>query len=175
MNPGHVLDTQFLNILAREKSVPSQDRILMPKVRKALDEMNQGLALFLQLPVDPAYLVVLTVSIVVAALCTAEFVAGKHHRRALRKEQRGQHVAYLPLAQVVDCRIIGRPFESAVPRTIIGTAVVVILAVRFVVFLVVSNKIVQCEAVVSRDEVDAGPWPSSLVIERLTGRAQPFS
>ena len=44
-------------------------------------------------------LVVLAVGVVVALLRAAELVARQQHRRALRQEQRRQHVAHLALAQ----------------------------------------------------------------------------
>ena len=42
------------------------------------------------------------------------------------------------------------------------TAVLVVLAVRLVVLLVVGDEVVQREAVVGGDEVDAGPGPAAL-------------
>jgi hypothetical protein len=46
-------------------------------------------------PVQPRRLVVLTIGVVVAALCAAELVASDEHGNALREEKRGQKVALL--------------------------------------------------------------------------------
>ena len=51
------------------------------------------------------------------------------------------------------------PLDAAVPRAIVALAVAVVLAVRLVVLLVVRHEIVQREAVVRGDEVDAGVGP----------------
>src|SRR5207237_7281981 len=103
--------------------------------------------------------------VVVAALATAEFVARQYHRRALRKQQRAQHVALLPLAQRADRGIVGRPLDAVVPRTVVGIAVLVVLAVRLVVLVVIGDGIVQREAVMRGDEVDAGPWFAAAAVE----------
>ena len=71
-------------------------------------------------------------------------------------EQRdGQEILDLPVPQLLDCRIVGRTFDAAVPAAIVVGAVAVVLAVRFIVLLVVGDEIVEREAIVAGDEVDA--------------------
>ena len=48
-------------------------------------------------------------------------------------------------------------FGAAVPREVVRVAVAVVFAVRFVVLVVVGDEIVQREAVVRGDEIDARP------------------
>ncbi len=55
--------------------------------------------------------------------------------------------------------VVGRPFDAAVPRQVVVVAVAVVLAVGLVVLLVVGNQVLQREAVVRGDEVDAGMRP----------------
>ena len=62
-----------------------------------------------EIPVDPADVVVLAVRIVVPALGSTQFVAVADHRHALRQEQRGQEVAFLPLAKRTNLRVVGVP------------------------------------------------------------------
>ena len=64
-------------------------------------------------------------------------------------------VLYLAIAQLLDGRIVARPFHAAVPASVVVGAVAIVFAVRFVVLLVVGDQIVQREAVVARDEIDA--------------------
>jgi hypothetical protein len=51
-------------------------------------------------------------------------------------------------------------------------AVLVVLAVRLVVFLVVTEDIVQSEAIMSGDKVDRGPGSATLMIEEFTGSTE---
>ena len=65
----------------------------------AADEIQQGLPLLVQVPVEPGELVVLAVGVVVALLRAADLVAAQQHRHALGKQQRGQHAPLLLLPQ----------------------------------------------------------------------------
>ena len=104
---------------------------------------------------QPAQLVVLAVRVVVAALRVAQFVAGEHHRHALRQHQRGDEVPLLAGAERNDLRVVGRPLDAAVPRGVVVGPVAVVLAVGRVVLVVVTDEVFEAEPVVARDEVDA--------------------
>jgi hypothetical protein len=54
--------------------------------------------------------------------------------------------------------------------SVAGAAVLVVLAIGLVVFLVVARPIVQREAVVSGDEIDAGPGAATLMVEHVRRR-----
>ena len=49
-------------------------------------------------------LVILAIGVVVALLCAGPFVAGGEHRHALRKEERGEEIAALLAAELIDLR-----------------------------------------------------------------------
>ena len=70
-------------------------------------------------------------------------------------------------------RIVGRPFDAAVPRAVVALAVAVVLAVGLVVLVVVRDQVAQREAVVRGDEVDARVRPArrALVEVRAAGEA----
>ena len=121
----------------------------------ARGELEEGLLLVGELPIDPRELVVLAVRVVVAALRSAELVAVADHRHSLREEKRRQEVAFLPLAQGIRRRIVSCPLGAAVPAQVVAFAVAVFLEVCLVVFFVVADEIVEREAVVRGDEVDA--------------------
>src|SRR6185437_2964401 len=89
-------------------------------------------------PVDPGDLVVLAVTVVVAALGAPEFVAGEQHRNALAEKERDEEVPHLPVAQGRDPRILRRALSAAIPRPVVVGAVSVLLAVGFVVLAVVA-------------------------------------
>ena len=67
------------------KAAAPQDRIFPPQRSQLAHEFDQRAAVGVDLPVDPADLVVLAIGIVIAALGAGEFVAGEDHRRALRQ------------------------------------------------------------------------------------------
>ena len=118
-------------------------------------------------PVDPADFVVLRIGIVVAALRIADLVAGKQHRDALREHQRRNEVALLLLAQREDALVLGGTLGAAVPRAVVVVAVAVVLAIGLVVLVVVGNEVLEREAVMGGDEVDARPGPAPALVEEV--------
>src|SRR5690606_4405551 len=107
-------------------------------------------------PVNPRELVVLTVRIVVAALGAAQLVAVDDQRRPLRQDQRRERVAFLLPPSGQDRLVVGWSFGAEVPGTVVAFAVAVVFPVGVVVLLVVRHQVVQREAIVGRDDVDAG-------------------
>src|SRR4030095_10296095 len=92
-----------------------------------LRELKKLILLFVTLPVKPTDLVVLTISVVVAVLCSTPFISAAEHRHALAKKQRGEKIAALAVAQRGDPRVICRTFDAAIPRLIIVVAVAVLV------------------------------------------------
>ena len=68
-------------------------------------------------------------------------------------------------------RVVGRPFDAAVPRAVVALAVAVVLAVRLVVLVVVRDEVAQREAVVRGDEVDADAYGRRPVVVVEVGAA----
>ena len=118
-------------------------------------ELKKLILLFVTIPLKPTDLVVLTIGVVVAVLCSAPLISAAEHRDALGKKQRCEKIAALPVAQQVDLQVIGRTFDATIPRLIIVVAVVVLVVVQFIVFFVVADQIGQCESIMGCDEVDA--------------------
>ena len=139
---------------------------------QAAHELEQRALVVVELPVEPRDLVVLAPRVVVAALRARELVAAEQHRHALREEQRREEVPLLPRAQRVDVRIVGRPFDAAVPRAVVVGAVAVVLAVRVVVLLVVRDEVAQREAVVRGDEVDRRERPLAVALVEIRRAAE---
>ena len=124
-------------------------------------------------PVDPVQLVVLSIDVVVAVLGAAELIASEHHGRALREQQGCEQVALLPLTQRGDGRIGCRPFDAVIPRVIVVGSVAVVLAIRFVVFAVIGNEVVEIEAVMGGDEIHTRPGPAAALVEDVAGAGKP--
>ena len=119
------------------------------------DEAQQvGVALG-EAPVEPARLVVLAVGVVVAALRAAHLVAHQQHRRAERQQVDRQQVARLAAAQGEHVGVVGGALGAAVPAQVVVGAVAVVFAVGLVVLAVVRHQVLEREAVVAGDEVDA--------------------
>src|SRR5437773_2169588 len=108
-----------------------------------------------QLPVKPTQFIVLAVRIIVPPLCPADLIASTDHRHPLRKHQGRQHIAFLTISKFDNSRIVGWPFDSAVPTEVVVCPIAVVLAVALVMFLVVRGQVVQSEPVVRGHKVDA--------------------
>lgn len=52
---------------------------------------------------------------------------------------------------------------------IVAVAVAIILTIGFVVLVVVRDEVIEIEAVMGCDEVDAGPWPAAALVEEIAG------
>ena len=71
-----------------------------------------------------------------------------------------------------DLGVVGRALDAVVPRLIVVRAVPVVLAVGLVVLLVVADQIVQGEAVMGGDEVDAGVGPAAVALIEIARSRQ---
>src|SRR5437870_5803644 len=110
-------------------------------------EIQKLLVLFVVPPIEPADLVVLTISVVIALLRSSPLVATQKHRHALRKKKCGQEIPPLPFAQRVNLGVVGWTFDAAIPGEIVVVAVIVPVAVQFIVLFVVADQIVQRETI----------------------------
>ncbi len=126
-------------------------------------------------PAHPGDRVVLAVGVVVAALRTAEFVAGEQHGHARRQQQRREQRAAgaAPVGQHV--RTVGRALHTAVRRVVVSVAVVVPLAVGLVVFVGVGDEVGEGEAVMRGHEVHRGPRPPARVLVQVARPGDPVA
>ncbi len=133
--PADVLAPRPANLLPGEEASPSQDGVGAPKLDQTLDPRHHVLVDLV--PVQPRDLVVLAVAVVVAALGVTDLVATQDHGAALRQEHGGKQVAPLPPSQRNDAGIAALALDTAVPGTVVVTAIQVVLAVGLVVLLLV--------------------------------------
>ena len=70
----------------------------------------------------------------------------------------GCEILDLAFAKIIDPLIVGFALSAAIPADVVINSVIVTLAVSPVVFLVVCRQVIQGEAVMSSNEVDAVRW-----------------
>ena len=149
--------------------------MILPELNQLPSELEELILFFITLPVEPADLVVLAISVIVAVLRPAPLVASGQHRHALRKKKRRQEIPALALAQRVDLRVIRWAFDPAIPRLIVVVAVAVLVAVQLVVLFVVADQIDQREPIVGSDEIDARVWATPVVLIKIGTAGEPVS
>ncbi len=89
----------------------------------------------------------------------------------MRQQERREKIAFLTLAQIDDRWLARGSLGAAVPAEIIVSTVLIIFAVGLVMFFVVADQIVQREAVVGGDKIDAGVrLPPALAIKIAAAR-----
>src|ERR1700739_142785 len=121
--------------------------------RDHLFEETKNVLIRLELgPVKPTEFVVLVIGIVVAELCVQELIASPEHWYAIRQQKQTAEVLHLFPAKRHDVRRYSfMSFMTAVPAVILIHSILVVLTIRPVVFMVVRNEVVKCEAVVGID------------------------
>ncbi len=82
----------------------------------------------------------------------------------MREKQRREEIALLAFADRVDLSIVRGTLVAVVVTTIVVVAIPVVLAIGIIVFLVIGNEVIQREAVMGGDEVDARPRAASAKI-----------
>src|SRR5215510_5168203 len=108
-----------------------------------------------QRPIKPTGLVVLAIGVVITTLCAPDLVTHQNHRQTQREHGHGQKVLYLPVSYLFYLGVIRWAFNTPVAASVVVGAILVGFAVQLVVLLVVRDKIVEREAVVTCHEVHA--------------------
>src|SRR5262245_13991415 len=163
--PGNIGNALPANAPALKELPPLEDRVTSPGLRCPADEIQELLAAVIEVPVEPGEFIVLAIGVVVTFLRMAQLVAGEKHRNTLREKQRREEIPLLPLAQGEDICVVGRSLGTAVPGVVVVGPVFVVLPIGFIVLVVVADEILEREAIMAGDEVDAGMWgPAALGI-----------
>jgi len=108
-----------------------------------------------QRPIKPISFVVLTVSVVVPVLCSADFIAHQEHWKAERKHGDSHEVLHLAGSESLNFSIRGWTLDTTVPAPIVIAAVTVLLTIAFVMLLVLRDQVIQGKSIVTGNEVDA--------------------
>ena len=151
--PGNVVRAAVNRQPAKPIFAP-ENRVRPAQADQHLRELEQrGVR---RAPIEPRNVVVLTIGVIVAALRPPPFIAREQHRHALREQQRHEEIFLLLASQRQHVRARRFAFRAAIPRAVMAFAVAVVFAVGGVLLVIVRDEIAQREAVVRRDEVDAG-------------------
>src|SRR5260370_12783899 len=121
--------------------------------------------LFQKGPVHPGDSIILAVGIIVAFLSPAKFISTQQHWNSTRNEERKEKILDQPIPQGFDRREITGAFDSTIVTVISVGPVAPVLPVSLVVFLLVGDQGIQCESIVTVDEIQAvlGSLSRSLV------------
>ncbi len=149
IEPLDIFYSCALDRTALKKTTSAEYGMPLAKVDHALHEGQQVTIFRLQIPVQPADFVVLAVGVVVSRLSMPDCVPRIQHGYALRKQKRCQQIPLLLGAQSLDVGIVGGALYSAIPAAIVIVAVAIAFAVGLVMFFVVTNQILQGEAVMA--------------------------
>src|SRR5262249_49541638 len=104
-----------------------------------------------------------------------DLVAGAEHGNTLGQEECRQEVSHLALPEFDGLRVIRRPLDPAVPREVVVRPVLIVLAIGLVVLDVVADEVGEGEAVVGRDEVDAGVGPTAALLVEIARAREPVA
>ena len=85
-------------------------------------------------------------------------VTHENHGGALRHHEGQHHVAHLALSQCIHPSILRLPLLPTVPAEVVIGAVSILFTICIIVLAIVCHQIIQGEAVVSYNKVDALVW-----------------
>src|SRR6185312_11280525 len=140
-------------------------RKALAQTRQRSDERGHILVAAELRPVHPADFIVLTISVVVAALTVRDLVPGEQQRHTLCKEETGELIAPQQPAHCDDVRIVGRTLDATVRADVVIRTVAIVLAVRLVVFALIGEEIGEGKPVVDGHVIDARARASAAVLE----------
>ena len=132
------------------------DRMLFTECNHKFEKFKQISILFQHSPVKPGSNIVLTVAVVVAKFCIAEFISGKEHRRSAAAHQYSTGVADHTAAKCEHFRIIRVTFHATVPASVVVSTIGVVPAICLVVLFIIGIKIIKRKSVMAGKEIDTG-------------------
>src|SRR6266542_931320 len=175
IKPHHISNLRSAYPATAEKFWAAKYRVRLAKPNQPSRELQKLVLLFVACPIEPADLVVLAISIVIALLRSSPLVSAGKHRHASGKKKRRQKVPALAFAQGVDLRVVGWTFHAAIPREIVIVAVVVAVAVQLVVLFVVADQVAQRETIVRSDEINARVRAPPSVLVQIGAAGEPVT
>ena len=118
-------------------------------------EETVKLPIFFQtIPVQPGYLIILTVRVIISKTGVTKLIPGKKHRRSAAAHQRHAGIFYHLEAQFLYLRIRCLTFCATVPATIIVTSICIVPTIIFVVLFVIGIKVPKRKTIVTGKKID---------------------
>ncbi len=90
--------------------------------------------------------------------CVDETRTHQHHWRSLRHHEGQHHVAHLSLPQGIHSCITCLPLVPTVPAEVVIRPIPVLLTICVIVLAIVGHQVIQGEAIMGNNEVDALVW-----------------
>ncbi len=171
--PRNVLDLGAPNLAAVKELASPEGWLAAPQGHQIPGEVQEILLVAAQVPVVPGGVVVLAIGIVVAPLAPGDLVASADHGDPLGDQEGGKEVAHLPEPELPDLRLVRGTLLSAVPADVVVVPVPVLLEVGLVVLFVVAHQVVEGEAVVGGDEIDAGVGSPPFLFVEVAAAGEP--
>ncbi|CDB52836.1 unknown [Azospirillum sp. CAG:239] len=166
--PGNILDAAAADRTSGKEMTAFENSELLAQLHQFFDKTGKTPVLVgNRLPGNPGQHIVLTIRIVVAELGMRKLVAGQHHRRPERQQQRRHQRPTAGVAVGSDGFVVALAFGAGIPAPVAVAAVTVFFAVGVVVFAVITYQIAQCKTVMRRDKVDACPNIAIVIIEDI--------
>jgi hypothetical protein len=106
-------------------------------------------------PIEPTDFAVLAIGVIIPSLSPSHLVSHQHHGHTERQQCNRQKILDLSITERLDHRVIGWPFDAAIPTPIVIAAISVSMSVCFVVFLVIRDKIIEGESIMTGNEIHA--------------------
>ncbi len=129
--------------------------MLPPQGDHEAGETIEILVLLQHLPVEPTYLVVLAIRVIIPLLGAGHLVPAQQHRSSPRHQEQGDHVLHLPVTKAPYLGIVRGALDAIVRTVILVRAIPVPLPVGLVMLLVIGHQVGQGEPIVTRHIVDA--------------------
>ena len=140
----------------RSRKLFVDDRMLFTECNHKFEKFKQIFILFQHSPVKPGSNIILTVAVVVAEFCIAEFISGKEHRCSAAAHQYSTGVADHAPAKCEHFRIIRVTFHTTVPAPVVVSTIGVVPAICLVVLFIIGIKIIKRKSVMAGKEIDTG-------------------
>ena len=133
--------------------IPAHAFMLFAECYDISRKLQHGAVPVTIIPVQPADLIVLAVTIVVAELRVREFIPCREHRRTTAHHQNRHCIFHHADPERFDLRIQARSLTPAIPAAVIIRTVRIVPAIHLVVLLIVGIQIVQREPVMTGQEI----------------------
>ena len=119
-----------------------------------LYKFQKTLILFEPLPIDPAYGIVLTISIIISILGITDLISSIDHRNTLAEQYHEKSISKLLFSKLPNIHLTCRTFYSTVPGIIIAAAILIVLIVSLIMTIIISHHIIQGKSILTGHIVD---------------------
>ena len=130
------------------------------------EKPQQIFSVLVLIPFDPVGLAVLTPGVIITALGPAQFVTCAEHRYPLADQQKCRIAFHPPAPQTLYFKVSGGALEAAVPAQVVSLSIPILFAIFQIVFVIVTDQVVEGEAVMAGDEIDrVQRSPTTVLVE----------